>query len=118
MYCIENSWVTLLLHVRVGASKNWMSALINERFLFPEFLAYMLVALQKVDQEDVDEISELFHKLDVTNNNCLSRDDLKGREEHVRTSLRTSWMPNAPSFVQTSFRGREEEQHHQQRQPT
>jgi len=89
-----------------GASKNWMSALMNKRFVFPEFLAYMLVALQKVDQEDVDEISELFHKLDVTKNNCLSKDDLKDREEHVRTS----WMTNVPPFLQTSFRGREEEQ--------
>lgn len=41
-----------------------------------EFLCYMLVALQKVEQHDVDDIMSLFHKLDANNNGVISKEDL------------------------------------------
>ena len=69
--------------------------------LYSEFLSFMLVALQKVEQDDIDEITSLFHKLDVTNSNCLTKDDLRVRNENVRRSL----MINAPSYLGESFRG-------------
>ena len=41
-----------------------------------EFLSYMLVALQKVEKEDVDEILTLFKKLDKDNSGSLDKRDL------------------------------------------
>jgi len=41
-----------------------------------EFLAFMLVALQKVDKETIDELRVLFKSLDVTQNGSLDKDDL------------------------------------------
>ena len=52
-----------------------------------EFLAFMLVTLQKVSQADLDEISNLFHKLDKTGDGVLSVDDLRTRRKHVNASL-------------------------------
>lgn len=66
-----------------------------------EFLTFMLVALQKVSREDLDEISQLFHKLDVTNSNCLTKEDLTVRNEKVRRSL---MMTNAPDFLHEASR--------------
>jgi CBS domain-containing protein len=42
-----------------------------------EFLIYMLVTLQKVEQDDVDEILTLFHKLDKSGDGVLTKDDLE-----------------------------------------
>ena len=44
-----------------------------------EFLAYMLVALQKVSKEDVDHITQLFYRLDATKDGFLTKDDLRTR---------------------------------------
>lgn len=52
-----------------------------------EFLAYMLVALQKVNQEDVDEIIALFHKFDKTENDRLSRHDIVSDWRTLRASV-------------------------------
>ena len=52
-----------------------------------EFLSFMLVTLQKVSQADLDEISNLFHKLDKTGDGLLSVDDLKIRSHQVNASL-------------------------------
>jgi Ion channel len=54
-----------------------------------EFLTYMLTALQKVSKEDVQEIVDLFHKLDVDGSNYLSKDDLEAKnlDESLRSSL-------------------------------
>ncbi|KAL7566722.1 hypothetical protein ACA910_017778 [Epithemia clementina (nom. ined.)] len=41
-----------------------------------EFLSYMLVTLQLVDQEDIDEIDALFQKLDKDGTGVLSQADL------------------------------------------
>jgi potassium channel subfamily K len=41
-----------------------------------EFLGYMLVAMQKVDKEDMVELQQLFHKLDTNNNGSLDKADL------------------------------------------
>lgn len=41
-----------------------------------EFLRYMLVALQKVDKQDIDEIMTLFQKLDKDNSGFIDKDDL------------------------------------------
>jgi len=50
-----------------------------------EFLSYMLVALQRVDKEEIDTLLHLFHKLDVDNSGSLNRKDLR---HNVRTCLR------------------------------
>lgn len=43
---------------------------------YGEFLAFILVTLRKVDQQDVDEIRALFCNLDVDNNGYLEKSDL------------------------------------------
>lgn len=55
-----------------------------------EFLAYMLVALNKVEKEDLDEIHELFDRLDKDGNGSLTKDDVvqKGWEHALLTSRR------------------------------
>lgn len=52
-----------------------------------EFLTYMLVALQKVSQDDVDEIMALFYKFDKTRNDTLTRHDLVVDWQRVRASI-------------------------------
>lgn len=41
-----------------------------------EFLCYMLVALQKVEKEEIDEVMALFKKLDKSNDGFISKEDL------------------------------------------
>ena len=41
-----------------------------------EFLTYMLVALQKVEKEDIEEIMKVFDRLDVDKSGTLTTDDL------------------------------------------
>lgn len=41
-----------------------------------EFLSFMLVALQKVDQDSMDELKALFSSLDTDGNGVLNHDDL------------------------------------------
>ena len=41
-----------------------------------EFLSYMLVSLQKVEQEDIDDIMELFKELDRSKTGHINKDDL------------------------------------------
>jgi hypothetical protein len=57
-----------------------------------EFLAYMLCTLQKVSKEDVNEIMELFHKLDVDHDNYLTKSDLVSDEwiKALRSSIEQS----------------------------
>jgi len=43
-----------------------------------EFLAYMLVTMQKVEQEEIDEILALFKKLDRSNTGLITKQDLMG----------------------------------------
>jgi hypothetical protein len=42
-----------------------------------EFLRYMLVALQKVDKEDIDEIMVVFQKLDRGNSGYIEKEDIR-----------------------------------------
>lgn len=51
-----------------------------------EFLRYMLVALQKVEKEDIEELVAAFERLDVDGSGFLSVNDLT----HVRGSLQRS----------------------------
>jgi hypothetical protein len=53
-----------------------------------EFLAFMLVALQKVDKSDIDSLLELFDHLDVSKTGTVTKDDvLNGSwREHIQTS--------------------------------
>lgn len=53
-------------------------------FALQEFLAYMLIVLKKVNKADIDEISQLFHKLDVTCNNSLTKQDVAFRMEKLQ----------------------------------
>ena len=41
-----------------------------------EFICYMLVALQKVDQEVIDDLREIFDKFDTTGSGTLEKSDL------------------------------------------
>jgi hypothetical protein len=42
-----------------------------------EFLAYMLVTLHRVSQDDVDSLLALFNKLDTDRSGALSKEDLR-----------------------------------------
>jgi len=61
-----------------------------------EFLIFMLLTLQKVESADIDEIVDLFHKLDKDNSGTLCVDDIatisnqtvKLHEQSLRQSLR------------------------------
>jgi hypothetical protein len=66
-----------------------------------EFLIYMLVTLQKVEQDDIDEILRLFHKLDKTGDGVLTTDDLE--ESIKRTNKLTSSSPR-PASHERSWR--------------
>lgn len=63
-----------------------------------EFLAYMLVTLQKVDKEELDDLLELFHRLDRLKTGYLSKEDLI-YENKLETTLRGSLMRNASVFM-------------------
>jgi Ca2+-binding EF-hand superfamily protein len=54
-----------------------------------EFLTYMLVTMQKAEQEEIDEILELFRKLDKDKNGYLNQDDLS-RKHHLEISRSTA----------------------------
>jgi len=41
-----------------------------------EFLRYMLVTLQKVEKEEIDEIMDMFKKLDKSNTGYINKSDL------------------------------------------
>jgi hypothetical protein len=41
-----------------------------------EFLSYMLVAMQKVEKKEIDEIMDLFKKLDRSNTGVINKQDL------------------------------------------
>jgi len=41
----------------------------------------MLVALQKVEQETIDDLKQIFHALDTNGNGTLDKDDLVGLNE-------------------------------------
>ena len=41
-----------------------------------EFLTFMLVALQKVDQESIDSLKAIFRSLDTNGNGMIDKDDL------------------------------------------
>lgn len=42
-----------------------------------EFISFMLVALQKVTKEDIDELRQVFRRLDVDNSNSINKFDLQ-----------------------------------------
>ena len=50
-----------------------------------EFLSYMLVAMQKVEREDVDEVLALFQDLDVSGTGYIEMNDLKEKYQFDTT---------------------------------
>ena len=48
-----------------------------------EFVSYMLVALQKVEKEDLKEIEDLFAKMDKDGSGVITTDDLKVMETNL-----------------------------------
>ena len=42
-----------------------------------EFLKYMLIALQKVDKEDIDEIMDVFRSLDKSGTSYINQEDIR-----------------------------------------
>lgn len=59
-----------------------------------EFLAFMLVTLQRVDQEDIDALLQLFHSLDKDKNGAINARDLKIQ---ATQRLRNGMTPPPPS---------------------
>jgi hypothetical protein len=56
----------------------------DKRVSEKEFLCFILVALQKVEKEEIDEIMTLFRKLDRSNTGTIDKEDLieiKAREQ-------------------------------------
>mmetsp|Transcript_6079 Transcript_6079/g.9320 ORF Transcript_6079/g.9320 Transcript_6079/m.9320 type:complete len:388 (+) Transcript_6079:146-1309(+) len=45
---------------------------------YGEFLHFVLLAMQKVDEEDILQLREVFNRLDVTGNGYLTTDDVSG----------------------------------------
>ena len=62
-----------------------------------EFLSYMLVALQKVEQDDIAQILALFDRLDKTHSNCLTKYDSRRKNwnAYFRKSLAHIHVPLA-----------------------
>jgi len=50
-----------------------------------EFLEFMLVAMNKVDQNLLNDLQELFHRLDEDNSGTLSKQDLKALASRKKT---------------------------------
>lgn len=50
-------------------------------------LAVMLVALQKVEQETIDDLKQIFHSLDTNGNGILDRGDLLDRNMEKMSEL-------------------------------
>ena len=48
-----------------------------------EFLSYVLVALQKVDKEDIAEVMKIFHKLDKSKTGFIDKEDLVVASENL-----------------------------------
>lgn len=55
-----------------------------------EFLIYMLITLQKVDQEDVNEILAVFRKLDKSGDGILDAEDLAAEVKRTNNLTTTS----------------------------
>eukprot|EP00980_Cylindrotheca_fusiformis_P030779 scaffold25411_cov152-Cylindrotheca_fusiformis.AAC.6 len=64
-----------------------------------EFLCFMLVTMQKVEQEEIDEILEVFRKLDKDQNGYLNQDDLSNKQNlEARLNNVTAPSPNYTSL--------------------
>lgn len=59
-----------------------------------EFLSYMLVTLQRVDKEEIQNLMQLFDKLDVDNSGTLNAEDLKAK---TGLKLRESVVAGQPN---------------------
>jgi hypothetical protein len=57
-----------------------------------DFLAFMLVAMKKVDSELVNHIRQRFHELDMTRSGTLERADLEAMARKNLRSARTKLM--------------------------
>lgn len=57
-----------------------------------EFLTFMLVALGKVDRESIDQIMEVFQRLDLDNSGEISKENLAALQarEHKKCTMRAS----------------------------
>lgn len=78
-----------------------------------DFLSFMLVALQKVDQESIDELKELFKNLDSNGNGVLDKDDviaitesspLHDMQVHLAEQVSDPVMSNEATNEHESFR--------------
>eukprot|EP00542_Grammatophora_oceanica_P022274 CAMPEP_0194041164 /NCGR_PEP_ID=MMETSP0009_2-20130614/13053_1 /TAXON_ID=210454 /ORGANISM="Grammatophora oceanica, Strain CCMP 410" /LENGTH=388 /DNA_ID=CAMNT_0038684543 /DNA_START=172 /DNA_END=1338 /DNA_ORIENTATION=+ len=63
---------------------------------YAEFLTFMLVAMQKVDPEDIDELKDIFQKLDKDKSGSLDKNDLMLRKQ--KSSRRLFAGGSAASF--------------------
>ena len=72
-----------------------------------DFLAYMLVALQKVSKDDVDEILQLFDRLDIDGNEKLTKEDLVQRGWEQQAAAAAAAATGSSSSLQSSAASRE-----------
>ena len=69
-----------------------------------EWLSFMLVALQKVDQESIDELKAIFHSLDTNGNGVLDKDDLVGlNKKQAWHQLRLSAAASSLSSCDSAY---------------
>lgn len=61
-----------------------------------EFLSYMLVTLQRVDQEEIDKLLHLFDKLDVDKSGALDQEDLRVNVRQGLEGAHAKANANAP----------------------
>lgn len=54
---------------------------------FGEFWSFMLVAMQKVEREDVERLKAIFEQLDRDNSFALDKNDLKTRGTQVSSAV-------------------------------
>lgn len=67
-----------------------------------EFLCYMLVALQKVEQKDIDDVHALFDKFDTDHNGDIEKEDILGS---YNLSVRPGVTMDAAALAELQGRG-------------
>jgi hypothetical protein len=52
-----------------------------------DFLSYMLIALQKVEEEDIELLNGLFNRLDSNKDGVLNKDDIVAASDPFRRTM-------------------------------
>ena len=60
------------------------------RVSFSEFLSFMLLAMQKIEKEDLHDLQQLFKQLDANSNGTLDKNDLIMLAERKKQAMSQS----------------------------